>query len=393
MVLYCEQPGYGTDVNVDGFDNSNRPHELLAMSGQRWAPMPRGWSVQRRGAARCGGGECADLGLGCGHGMCCFAVAGAGRDKGCRTATCSRFNERRRWVPTVWASPCSGLRVRAPATASMLVSDSGAEQSVKRRRWALTLWGGYSGLRTRTCYVLLRCHGRRAGRGVLNSHCDERRRWALGADAAGGSMQWLEGTHCGDGPDNFLRDSRFRLPVLWVPLLTSKRDRTIRTILCMIGMSDPAPLCAFYAAAKAVPASSSTGSAASPVHNDWLVNGTFACGMEICEVKKPKSRKSHKSIWEHSERWEKDPKKTHKKGQGPKANALLVRDMDATNHLVVARFAVPPTNLTNANSSKVEQYNQAMLMPDRDRDLEEEPETHREMSSRLDQRPTVDEES
>jgi hypothetical protein len=34
-----------------------------------------------------------------------------------------------------------------------------------------------------------------------------------------------------------------------------------------------------------------------------------------------------------------------------------------------------------------------MLMPDRDRDLEEEPETHREMSSRLDQRPTVDEES
>ncbi|KAJ7818594.1 hypothetical protein B0H14DRAFT_2601170 [Mycena olivaceomarginata] len=45
------------------------------------------------------------------------------------------------------------------------------------------------------------------------------------------------------------RDSRFRLPVLWVPPSISKRDRTI---LCMIGMSDPAPLCAFYAAAKAV---------------------------------------------------------------------------------------------------------------------------------------------
>ncbi|KAJ7876183.1 hypothetical protein B0H14DRAFT_2714893 [Mycena olivaceomarginata] len=101
------------------------------MSGQHWAPTPRGWSVQR-------------------WGLC------------------------------------------AVAAASVLISGSGADMA-------------------RTCYVLLRCHGRRAGRGVLNSHCDEWRRWALGADTVGGSVQWLEGTHCGDGERADLGLGRRRL--------------------------------------------------------------------------------------------------------------------------------------------------------------------------------------
>ncbi|KAJ7818593.1 hypothetical protein B0H14DRAFT_2601169 [Mycena olivaceomarginata] len=61
----------------------------------------------------------------------------------------------------------------------------------------------------------------------------------------------------------------------------------------------------------------------------WSMEHLLA-GWKFVKSKSRKVEKSHKSIWEHSERWEKDPKKTHKKGQGPKVRKVCRKRSQST---------------------------------------------------------------